>query len=355
MPNAEPILASRSALQKLVRRRPRLHILCVATAMMVATVCVFSNAATADGPKISDPSKVDDDYKFQGEYVGEVDTGAGPQKFGVQIIALGNGEFTSVAYSGGLPGEGWDLSEKLTPENTGKRDGDRVVFEGEVTAVVQDGNILVNDANGQPLATFSKTTRQSHTLGAEAPEGATVLFDGSSVEGWKNGKMTDDGLLMEGTTSEATFGSHKLHIEFRLPYQPQDRGQGRGNSGIYVQGRYEVQMLDSFGLEGKQNECGGLYSVKDPDVNMCLPPLVWQTYDIEYHQAKHDDDGNIVENPRITVLHNGVKIHDNVELPGERSTTAAPVKPGDGEGPVYLQDHGCPVRYRNIWVQPIED
>ena len=161
--------------------------------------------------------------------------------------------------------------------------------------------------------------------------------------------MTEDGLLMQGTTSNKTFGSHKIHIEFLLPYMPQDRGQGRGNSGLYVQGRYEIQMLDSFGLEGKMNECGGIYSVAACNLNMCYPPLAWQTYDIEYTAAKYED-GKVDSNPRMTVYHNGVKINDNVELPGNRNTTAAPLKAGPSKGPVYLQNHGCPVRYRNIWV-----
>ncbi len=159
--------------------------------------------------------------------------------------------------------------------------------------------------------------------------------------------MTEDGLLMEGGTSKQKFGGGKIHIEFRLPYVPTGRGQGRGNSGIYVQGKYEVQMLDSFGLEGKHNECGGLYSQKDPDVNMCFPPLTWQTYDIELTSAKVDGDGNVVANPRLTVVHNGVTIHDDVEMakptPGGRGSLAEP-------GPISLQNHGNPVRYRNIWV-----
>ena len=164
--------------------------------------------------------------------------------------------------------------------------------------------------------------------------------------------MTEDGLRMEGCTSKQTSGSHQLHIECRVPYQPEDRGQGRGNSGIYFQGRYEVQMLDSFGLEGKDNECGGIYSVAQPSVNMCLPPLAWQSYDAEFTAAKYDDAGKLVANPRITVRHNGVVIHNDVELPGERNTTAAPLSAGPEAGPVYLQNHGNPVRYRNIWVVP---
>ena len=176
-----------------------------------------------------------------------------------------------------------------------------------------------------------------------------VLFDGKNADAWQNGKV-DEGLLVQGTTSKQTFGSHKLHLEFRIPYQPEDRGQGRGNSGLYLQGRYEVQMLDSFGLEGKDNECGGIYSVAKPSVNMCLPPLSWQTYDVDYTAAKYDAAGKLTVNPRVTVSHNGVVIHKDVELPGERNTTAAPVAAGKEPGPVYLQDHGNPVRYRNIWV-----
>jgi hypothetical protein len=134
-----------------------------------------------------------------------------------------------------------------------------------------------------------------------------------------------------------------------LPYQPYDRGQGRGNSGIYLQGRYEVQMLDSFGLEGKDNECGGIYEIRDPDLNMCFPPLQWQTYDIEFRQAEFDQRGKKTAPAQLTVRHNGVLIHKDVEVP--RTTRAAPV---GQEGPshefIHLQDHGNPVRYRNIWV-----
>ena len=154
-------------------------------------------------------------------------------------------------------------------------------------------------------------------------------------------------------TSKKKFQSHRLHIEFRLPYQPQDGGQGRGNSGLYLQGRYEVQMLDSFGLEGDHNECGGIYSIRKPDVNMCFPPLSWQTYDIDFTAAKFDQDGRMISKPHMTVRHNGRVIHENVELPKE--TTASLLQPGPDPGPVYLQDHSCPVRYRNIWVVQVNE
>jgi len=144
--------------------------------------------------------------------------------------------------------------------------------------------------------------------------------------------------------TKRTFGDHTLHLEFRTPFEPDARGQGRGNSGMYLQGRYEVQVLDSYGLEGRDNECGGMYSVKAPDVNMCAPPLQWQTYDVEF-QAERVNAAGERQNPRMTVLHNGVLIHNDVEI-------TVPFTPGGlGEaGGLLLQDHGNRLRYRNIWV-----
>lgn len=323
--------------------------------LTLISMAVSESASAFDGEKYTDPAKVDEDYAFQGEYVGDIDLGNGPERFGIQVIALGKGKFDGLAFPGGLPGDGWTGAEPLVPSQRGVRQGDKVVFDGEMTATIKDTEITLQTADGIEIGFFKKADRKSKTLGAKPPEGAVVLFDGKDAEHWENGRMTDDGLLMEGTTSKETFGSHQIHIEFRLPYQPDDRGQARGNSGIYVQGRYEVQMLDSFGLSGEQNECGGIYSVAKPKINMCYPPLTWQTYDITYTAAKYDDAGKLTKNPHITVLHNGVKIHDDVELPGERNTTAAPLAAGNSPGPVYLQNHGCPVRYRNIWVLPLDE
>jgi len=210
---------------------------------------------------------------------------------------------------------------------------------------------------GTELGKLERVSRKSETLGMKPPADATVLFDGTSSEQWKNGQLDENGWLQQGTTSNATFGDHQIHIEFLLPYKPDARGQGRGNSGIYLQGRYEVQMLDSFGLEGADNECGGIYKVGKPAVNMCFPPLSWQTYDIDFTTAKYEGNGKnkkLTAPPRVTVRHNGVVIHDDIELPGNRGTTAAPIKAGPEPGPIHLQDHGNPVRYRNIWVVPKE-
>lgn len=308
--------------------------------------CLAINA-WAKGPAITDPTKADADYALQGEYEGIIKTDDGDVKYGAQIIALGQGKFHAVGYPGGLPGAGWNGGPKLEMDAESK-DGS-VVFRGDqATATLKAGTITVA-ADQQQLGTLKKVERKSTTLGAAPPPNAIILFDGKNTDQWENGRL-EDGLLMQGVTSKRKFGSHQLHIEFRLPYQPEERGQGRGNSGIYMQGRYETQMLDSFGLSGEHNECGGIYSVKKPDVNMCFPPLTWQTYDIDYTAAKFDTAGKLVTNPRVTVKHNGVVIHKDVELPGDRSTTAAPSGPGPAPGPIFLQDHGNPVRYRNIWV-----
>lgn len=144
------------------------------------------------------------------------------------------------------------------------------------------------------------------------------------------------------------FKDFKLHIEFRTPFMPEARGQGRGNSGVYLQGRYEIQVLDSYGLEGRDNECGGIYQVGAPMVNMCLPPLQWQTYDITFQAPRFDASGNKTADAVVRVVHNGVTIHDRRKLPGP---TGGAMDGNVAEpGGIYLQDHGNPVRFRNIWL-----
>ncbi len=300
----------------------------------------------------TDPDYVDSDFEIQGEYVGTLHDDP-THTLAVQVIALGNKKFRAVGFEGGLPGAGWNGEAGEQVEATLK-DG-FVTFAGDHgTGVTGHGAMVVLSGEGDQIAVLNKVYRKSPTLGKKPPKGAVVLFDGSGVDNFvrhrKGGPavMTEDGLLTQGSNSKQTFGDHSVHVEFRLPYMPFSRGQGRGNSGCYLQGRYEVQMLDSFGLAGLDNECGGLYSVSKPAVNMCLPPLTWQTYDIDFTAARFDAEGNKIKNARITVRHNGVLIHDDVELP--KGTPAGVSGEGAAKGPLHLQDHGNPVRYRNVWV-----
>ena len=311
---------------------------------------LFAVQARAADEKGADKVSSADDpaFKIQGEYSGEVKSpdGSGTFKVGAQVIALGDGKFHATAYPGGLPGDGWDQANRF--ETDGELKDGLVTFPSDqARGEIKDGVLRVYLPSGDLLAEVPKTERKSPTLGAKSPAGAVVLFDGTSAAQFEPGKMTDDGLLIAGATSKQKFGNCTLHVEFQLPFMPAATGQGRGNSGVYLQGRYEVQMLDSFGLKGEDNECGGIYSIKAPDVNMCLPPLAWQTYDIDYTAATFAD-GKKTKNATITVRHNGEVIHKDVELP--KATTAAPVPEGPEPGPLYLQDHGNPVRYRNIWI-----
>jgi hypothetical protein len=275
---------------------------------------VFTNPADA-GP----------DFKVQGEYEGEL---SGKGKLGAQVVALGGDKFDVYFLTGGLPGAGWDGKGRTKAQ--ARMEGNKTtITDKSWTGTIADGTLTGKTADGVEF-TLKKVERKSKTLGEKPPEGALVLFDGKSAAEWRGGKIVEDNLLFCGTNSVKGIGAGKLHIEFRTPYQPKARGQGRGNSGVYVQG-VEIQVLDSFGLTGANNECGAFYGHQKPAVNMCLPPLSWQTYDVDIKEA----DGNVV----ATVWHNGVLIHDNFVL------KKGPIKPAT----INLQNHGNPVVYRNIW------
>ena len=315
------------------------------------------------------------DFKIQGEYAG----GSGAAKVGVQVIALGKGAFQAVVYPGGLPGDGWTGTGKSLMAGT--LDGDKADFktaegarkylagpsaefsatrkfppEGHQTfsATVAGGTMTLmtlTPAGGAAVA-LPKTVRKSPSMGAKPPEGAIVLFDGKSKTEWKGGRVdeTKGFLNTDGNdiVTQRKFGNYTMHMEFLLPYRPDARGQGRGNSGFYQVDHYEVQILDSFGLDGLNNECGGVYTKAAPKVNMCLPPLTWQTYDVDFTNAVAGADGKKTKNAVMTLRHNGVLIHEALEINGV--TGGSRGEPEGTPGPIKLQGHGNPLQFRNIWI-----
>ncbi len=207
-------------------------------------------------------------------------------------------------------------------------------------------------------AMANETPELEPTIGKQPPDGAVVLFDGQELSKWvkRDGQTpaewpVEDGAMTVGQgniQSKNTFGDFQLHIEFQCPYLPDKKGQARGNSGVYLQGKYEVQVLDSYGLEPKSNDCGAIYQQVVPSVNACLPPLQWQSYDITFRAARVEGD-EVKEKARVTIVHNGVKTIDNAEI--EPTPGGIGMDP-KGDGPILLQDHGDKVRFQNIWLVP---
>ena len=202
----------------------------------------------------------------------------------------------------------------------------------------------------------------SNTPMWEAPKGALPLFTGNDLSAWVSRQGGDAGWkiadlyaeVVPGTgdiVTKETFTDFQLHVEFWLPLMADKQGQARANSGVYLQGRYEIQVLDSFGLDAKDNDCGAIYKTAAPLVNACRKPEEWQSYDIAFRAAR-GEGGQVAENPRVTVFHNGVMIHNNLEIPAPTggALDADMTKPG----PLLLQDHRDLVRYRNVWILSIK-
>lgn len=311
--------------------------------MIKTTLLILLALAPQDRRTWTGPARAaaeDPDFNLQGEYESA--------KGGLQVVALGGGRFLVSTLKGGLPGNGWDART--------------VSAAVKDTAAVKE---LLSEGG------YKKVERKSPTLGKKPPPGAVVLFDGTAAE-WKKGRVTPDGLLMEGTQTQRKFGDFQLHLEFRMPYKPgaAPGSQDRGNSGLYIFNRYETQILDSFGLHyshlpknawrqqfekdlgarprSDRSQWGScFYKFKTPDVNALYPPLTWQTYDITFTAPRFDGEKKTA-NARITVLVNGVKVHDDVELP--KGTGAGGGRKEVAREGLVLQGHGNPVRFRNIWL-----
>lgn len=342
------------------------------TVTWIASVLTPTTARTEDIPSFTNPAEAGPDFLVQGEYRGKV---GDKIAIAAQVIATGHGTFEGVLYGGGLPGAGWDQTTLFHFE--GQRDGETLPFSGRMgerlslpnpnfTAKLEKNVLrgtalmfrnLVDDTSFE----MQKVYRRSPTEGARPPQGAIPLFAGTDTDEWINGRIVEGDLLDVGTTSRRKFLDLQMHLEFRTPFMPTAKGMQRGNSGVYIKQEWEIQVLDSFGWNSENRKferlsgfgrCGGIHELIKPRVNMCFPPLSWQTYDVEYLAARFDNQGNRIRPALMSVRHNGVLIHNRFVLPP--TATDSGTSKEQQPGPVYLQQHGNPVRYRNIWVVKLQ-
>jgi hypothetical protein len=337
----------------------------LAIASLVAVGAVGRGAACAAALAEAD---------VQGLYEGSGKDAAGEFRIEARVVAQGSGNYNV------LVRQCRDDGKISRAELTGKTAADAVTLAGRAAAAAWKGTYAAGTIRGEcgPNGTFElrRVERKSPTLGKAPPQGAIILLDGKDfsrvvrVNGAdiRPGKeaIGKDGSIQVpqgGMNSRPMFtGSLDLHVEFLIPFMPSAHGQGRGNSGVYLPNGDEIQVLDSFGEPTyRGGGCGGVYAYEDPDAmeiidslkekhvpecNFTLasaPPLQWQTYDIEYRVETKD--GKLAAKPRVTVYHNGIKIHENYETHG--GNVGQPPK-----GRLHFQDHGNPVRFRNIWVVP---
>ena len=299
--------------------------------------------------------------KVMGDYVGTYTPAGGAEtKAEAKVIAEGAGNYFVVL----LPATSGAAAARI--EVKGKGDAKKVALAGKVgdaewTGAIEDGKLAAQSKDGK--FDLKATLRKSPTEGAKPPAGAIVLIpftEGKppSMDEWTNPAWQPqaDGsvLAVKGDNrTKRQFGDMQLHLEFRIPFEPGGKGQGRGNSGVYIQDLYEIQILDSYGLVSKAGDCGAVYTQTPPKENACLPPGSWQTYDITFGPPRFDADGKKVKDATVTVIQNGVKIHDEQKIPGP--TGAAKGKPEVKKAPLRLQEHGHPVRFRNVWVVELEE
>jgi len=305
-----------------------------------------------------------------GNYRGSYSTFGGmSDSLSAQVIAGANDTYLAVITIGENPVnapkirmDGIKTGDKITFEkqvDLGPDLGGSYDIKGWIEKTSMQGTFEGYEASGS--FKLEKVFLKSSTLGAKPPKGAVVLFDGADLDAWelKNEKKADWKMTLDGAMevtkgdiiSKQTFGDQQVHVEFKTPLMADETGQDRGNSGVYLQGKYEVQILDSFGLEPKDDDCGAIYEVAVPLRNACLPPGEWQTYDITFYESRFDKNGDKLKEAVITVKHNGILIHSNVSIPGP--TRASMIKDEKLPGGLMLQDHGNPVQYRNIWILPL--
>jgi len=324
------------------------------------------------------PAPVTKHYPLMGDWKGTITSNSKKTKFKqnpyicARVLGLGDNEYEIQI----LPA----VHKRALPYlvTTAKLANGTLTFssEGWTGTISADKGIRGKYTAGKEQAEFSmkKVIYISSTLGQKPPEGAIVLFDGTNTDKWQiqrlGGPVTWKiiGSAMEilpkkmnenkggSIETKQKFGSCKLHIEFKLPYQAESRGQARSNSGLFLACGIEVQILDSYALTGAWNECGALYKISPPKINMCAPPEHWQSYDITYIVPEFDNDGNVSKDGSITVSHNGKLIHNKqaINLPTANTQLGQEGRLQKPPGPFSLQDHGNKIQFRNIWVVDLD-
>jgi len=302
-----------------------------------------------------------------GDWEGQIKAKGDPAPLVAQVMAAGKGRYRVNVL------ERFDTHDPVLVVLAGQADesGKTVKLAGESKGAKWTAKLtektFSGEVKGERKGSFNlkRVVRLSPRLGAKPPAGAKVLLGPDTKDlnaewvGTGRGKKCTwkllDGGVMQcqprtgSVLTRRELGDHFMHVEFRTVFEPDSKSQGRANSGVYILNRYECQILDSYGLEGKPNECGGLYRAVAPRVNMCAPPMQWQSYDIFFRAPRFDASGKKqVEPAHITVLHNGVLIHDDVKM--SKGTGAGGRRPPAATARTLLQDHGHKVEFRNIWV-----
>lgn len=334
---------------------PSHFVLPISAPLLVFLLMTLCSSAVLGAPKLEEVYPETPD-PFVGEYVGrwsEVEE-VNPE-VAAQVIALGGNRYR-VRVVNKL-----DMRCPVLGQAEVEPKGGILRFEDQSLHGTCDGQTITG-GRGTGKLTFSmqKVSRVSPSAGKTPPPGAIALFDGSNLDAWQapqGWQILGDGTLLvtpdaEDLVTKEAWNDVELHVEFRTPFMPASRGQQRGNSGIFVQDVYEVQVLDSFGLEGYYDECGALYKLSAPHVNACYPPLAWQTFDIAYTAPRYDPSGKLIAYGRMTVHQNGVLIHNDQELTWitawkEKERLAPPPRE---PGHVKIQAHDNYVQFRNIWL-----
>ncbi len=334
---------------------------------VLLTLAAVQAAAAADATEpVTDPFLGDWEGRFTKE------GNRRPQPLVAQVIPRGGGRYDLVFR------EVFDHRCPVYGRAAGRVDGGRLVFRGDEFTGEASGETMTGtgrrhdhrgEETGRPFI-LKKVLRPSPRLGAEPPDGAVVLFDGSGFDAWAPDRgeavtwkvsggvahvwpLLDEHAIAPGLVTKRAFGDYHLHLEFRLPLLAGSRGQTRANSGISFEDYrwHELQILDSYGLPGTWDECGAIYRIAAPKVNMCAPPGRWQSYDVTYRRPRYGDAGKLLRPARVTVSHNGKVVQNDLELPGgdvpENRFGSRTL------GRIRLQNHGDPIAFRNIWVKEL--